>query len=77
MASFAAVIDAYDDARATGLSRADAFTRAIAAFRSIRPELSVGEAGGEVARILLQAAVTTRLAQGQGAGAMPRPAISW
>ena len=77
MASFAPVIDAYDDARAAGLARAEAFARAIAAFRSIRLDLSAGEAGSEVARILLHAAVRTRLAQGLGPDAMPRPAITW
>jgi hypothetical protein len=70
----AAVIEAYDLARAAGLSRADAFGRAIEAFRINRPELSFGEAGREVARLLLQAAVATRMAQGD---AIPQPAISW
>jgi hypothetical protein len=77
MGSFASVIEVYDDARAAGLSRADAFGRAIIAFRALRPDLPVGEAGSEVARILLRAAVTARLAQGHGEDAMPRPAISW
>jgi hypothetical protein len=77
MGSFAPVVDAYDDARAAGLTRSDAFARAIAAFRSIRPDLSAGEAGSEVARVLLHAAVSARLAQGHGPDAMPRPAISW
>jgi hypothetical protein len=72
----AAVIKAYDVARGSGLSRAEAFGRAIDAFRLKRPELSFGDAGREVARILLQAAVVTRMAQGQDE-AMPRPAISW
>jgi hypothetical protein len=71
-----AVIEAYDVARGFGLSRADAFGRAIGAFRGERPDLSLGDAGREVARILLQAAIATRMAQGQ-ADAMPRPAISW
>ncbi|HEX2114929.1 MAG TPA: hypothetical protein VHM01_11040 [Alphaproteobacteria bacterium] len=75
MEPFAPVIDAYDAARAAGLSRADAFVRAIDAFRTQQPELSTGEAGREVARILLRAAVA---AQGEGRGeAFPRPAISW
>jgi hypothetical protein len=73
----AAVIEAYDFARAAGLARADAFGRAIDAFRVQRPGLSFVDAGREVARILLQAAVAARIAQGQGADAMPRPAISW
>jgi hypothetical protein len=78
MDPFAPVIEAYDFARAAGLSRADAFARAIAAFRLTRPELSLGDAGREVARALLQAAVATRMAQGEcAADAMPRPAISW
>jgi len=72
----AAVIEAYDVARGSGLSRAEAFGRAIDAFRVTRPELSLGDAGREVARMLLHAAVATRMAQGQ-ADAMPRPAISW
>lgn len=72
----AAVIEAYDVARGSGLSRAEAFGRAIDAFRVERPGLSFGDAGREVARILLQAAIATRVAQGQ-ADAMPRPAISW
>jgi hypothetical protein len=71
----AAVIEAYDFARGSGLSRAEAFGRAIDAFRMNRPELSFGEAGREVARILLQAAAATRIAQGHDA--MPQPAISW
>jgi hypothetical protein len=75
MDSFAPVIDAYDAARAAGLSRADAFVRAIDAFRAQRPDLAVGEAGTEVARILLRAAAR---AQGRDAAdTFPRPAISW
>lgn len=75
MDPFAPVIDAYDAARAAGLTRADAFLRAIDAFRAQRPGLSIGEAGGEVARILLRAAAR---AQGRcEAEAFPRPAISW
>jgi hypothetical protein len=75
MESFAPVIDAYDAARAAGLSRADAFARAIDAFRAQRPDLSIGEAGSEVARILLRAAAA---AQGEGRTEIfPRPAISW
>jgi hypothetical protein len=70
------VIEAYDVARGSGLSRAEALGRAIAAFRVEHPELSFGDAGREVARILLQAAIATRMAQGH-ADAMPRPAISW
>lgn len=70
----AAVIEAYDAARSAGLSRAEAFGRAIEAFRVTRPDLSFGDAGRDVARLLLQAAVATRTAQGQ---AMPRPVISW
>lgn len=72
------VIDAYDDARAAGRSRAESFSRAVAAFRALRPELSIGEAGTEVARILLHAAAMARMAQGcRAADAMPRPVISW
>jgi hypothetical protein len=75
MEPFTPVIDAYDAARAAGLSRADAFVRAVDAFRGLRPDLSIGEAGSEVARILLRAAAA---AQGEGrAEAFPRPAISW
>jgi hypothetical protein len=75
MNSFAPVIDAYDAARAAGLSRADAFVRAIDAFRAQRPDVAIGEAGSEVARILLRAAAR---AQGcEAADAFPRPAISW
>jgi hypothetical protein len=77
MNSFASVIEAYDFARVAGLSRADAFVRAIDTFRLAQPELSLGDAGREVARILLQAAVATRMAQGQCGDAMPRPVISW
>jgi hypothetical protein len=76
MGSFAPVIEAYDAAREAGLSRADAFVRAIDAFRAERPDVPAGEAGAEVARILLRAAATTRIAQG-AVDAMPRPAISW
>ncbi|HEX2117004.1 MAG TPA: hypothetical protein VHM01_21585 [Alphaproteobacteria bacterium] len=75
MDSFVPVIDTYDTARAAGLSRADAFARAIDAFRAQRPDLSIGEAGREVTRILLRAAAA---AQGDGrTEAFPRPAISW
>jgi hypothetical protein len=75
MDSFAPVIDAYDTARAVGLSRADAFVRAIDAFRTRHPDLPIGEAGSEVARILRRAAAA---AQGDGcAEAFPRPVISW
>lgn len=75
MGSFAPVIEAYDDAREAGLSRADAFMRAIAAFRALHPHVAAAEAGSEVARILLHAATAARIAQ--GSDAMPRPAISW
>jgi hypothetical protein len=79
MDSCTPVIEAYDAARSAGFSRSDAFARAIEAFRMRRPELSVGEAGREVARILLGAAAAARVAQGQCslADAIPRPAISW
>ena len=46
MDTFAPVVDAYDAARAAGLSRADAFVRAIDAFRERRPDVTIGEAGG-------------------------------
>lgn len=72
------VIDAYDDARAAGRSRAESFSCAVRAFRVLRPELSSGEAGTEVARMLLHAAAMTRMTQGcRPADAMPRPVISW
>jgi hypothetical protein len=79
MVSASSVIDAYDDARAAGRSRADSFLRAVEAFRACRPGLSVGEAGAEVARLLLNAAATARAAQDRCSvrDAMPRPAISW
>jgi hypothetical protein len=80
MEPFAEVIEAYDAARAGGRSRADAFVRAVDAYLAHRPGLRVSEAGGEVARILLRAAVTARVADGHcktAADAAPRPVISW
>ena len=76
MDTFAPVVDAYDAARAAGLSRADAFVRAIDAFRERRPDVTIGEAGGEVARILLRAAAAARADESSG-DVFPRPAISW
>jgi hypothetical protein len=79
MVSVSSVVEAYDSARAAGLTRADSFLRAVEAFRAGRPELSVAEAGTEVARILLHAAASARAAQNRCSlhEAMPRPAISW
>lgn len=80
MEPFASVIAAYDLARAGGRSRADAFTSAVNAYLAHRPDMRVSEAGGEVARILLHAAVGSPDAAvlcGGAAEAAPRPSISW
>jgi hypothetical protein len=50
------VVDAYDAARALGLSRADALLGAVNVYIARHPELSFKEAGNEVVRILRHSA---------------------
>lgn len=50
------VLAAYETARGRGLSRFDAFCRAVMLYRSERPSLPINLAGTEVARLLAAAA---------------------
>jgi hypothetical protein len=74
------VVETYDAARARGESRASAFARAVEAYAAPRPHLRGNESAVEVARLLLQAAAATGIAEGRfacAAEAAPQPAISW
>ena len=74
------VVETYDAARARGESRASAFAAAVEAYAARRPHLRGNESAVEVARVLLQAAAATGIAEGRfssAAEAAPQPVISW
>jgi hypothetical protein len=74
------VVEIYDAARARGESRASAFARAVEAYAARRPHLRGNESAVEVARLLLQAAAATGVAEGRfssAAEAALQPVISW
>jgi hypothetical protein len=74
------IVETYDAARARGESRAAAFARAVETYVMQRPGHGGNDAVVEVARLLLQAAAATGVAEGRFhsvAEAAPQPAISW
>ena len=74
------VVETYDAARARGESRASAFAAAVDVYAARRPDLRGKDSAVEVARMLLQAAARTGVAEGRfssPAEALPQPAISW
>ena len=74
------VVETYDAAWARGQSRATAFAAAVDAYAAHRPDLRGNDSAVEVARMLLQAAARTGVAEGRfssAAEAVPQPAISW
>jgi hypothetical protein len=75
-----AVVETYDAARARGESRASAFAEAVEAYAARHPHLRGNESVVAVARLLLQAAAATGIAEGRFASAAEatlQPVISW
>lgn len=67
-----AIASTYAAARERGVSRSEAFVRAIHLYRSHCPELPVNRAGTEVARILLKAARSEMETEIAGPAVFPR-----